>query len=87
MENLMFSTVKLALSLSIRYYKTQKLDFRILLSPEIEIDFLVLKILLCLLFCASSAEVLRLKNMQCTEQENCFCVKPLLAKHEDGFPP
>lgn len=46
-----------------------------------------MKILLCLLFCAFSAEVLRLKNMHCNEQENCLCVKPLLAEHEGSFLP
>lgn len=57
------------------------------MSPEIEIDFLILKILFCLLFSTFSTEVLRSKNMHCAEQENCLCVKPQLAKHEGSFLP
>lgn len=74
--------------MSICCYKTQKIDFRYFFLPRdrntfshIE-DFVVSFIARTL--CRSSKIE---EHAMLWEQENCLCVKPLLAEHEGSFPP
>lgn len=61
-EKPLFTSVKLALSMLVCCYNTQKIDLGCFFSPEVEINFFILKILLYLLFCAFSAESAQLKD-------------------------
>lgn len=88
-EKPLFTSVKLALSMLVCCYNTQKIDLGFFFYPRdrnrfFHIEDFVVSFILCILCRKRWARRL---NVQCTEQSIVCCFIPLLARHEVNFLP